>query len=319
VNSINALWQYLVLGIKGMAMGAANVIPGVSGGTIALITGIFERLINALKSINLTAIKLFFTGKWKEFAHYIQLDFLIAVFAGIFISIFSIAKLLDYLFKNYPVLIWAFFFGLIIASIYYVGKTISRWKLSVIIIFIIGAVIAVGISLFKPAQENTSLYYLLICGIVAICSMILPGLSGSFILILMGNYQLIMIDSVSNLDWEILIPVGIGAVIGLLAFSHLLSWIYKRFRNQTIGILTGFMAGSLMILWPWKNEIFSHNSLGTVILNRSGEPLLEGYQYLLPDTHNTEFWIALACMLLGFLAIAFVEWQGRKLKKTDSE
>ncbi len=319
MNSINALWQYLVLGIKGMAMGAANVIPGVSGGTIALITGIFERLINALKSINPKALKLFFTGKWKELAKYIQLDFLIAVFAGIFISIFSIAKLLDYLFTNYPVLVWAFFFGLIIASIYYVGKTITSWKLSVIIIFIIGLVFAIGISFFKPAQENTSLLYLLICGVVAICSMILPGLSGSFVLILMGNYQLIMIESVSNLNWEILIPVGIGAVIGLLAFSHLLSWIFKRFRNQTIGALTGFMAGSLMILWPWKNEIFSLDTLGNTILNRSGEPLLEGYQYLLPDALSKEFYLALVCMLLGIFTIAFVEWQGRKFKKTTGE
>ncbi len=302
-----------------MAMGAANVIPGVSGGTIALVTGIFERLIDALKSINLIALKLFFTGKWKAFAKHIQLDFLLAVFIGVFVSIFSIAKVLKYLFDNHPVLIWAFFFGLILASIYYVGKTVTKWNIPVIVAFIVGTAIAVGISLFKPAQENTSLYYILICGVVAVCSMIIPGLSGSFVLILMGNYELIMIDAVTSFNWEILIPVGVGAVIGLLAFSHLLSWIFKRFRNQTIALLTGFMAGSLMILWPWKKDIFSLDAAGETIMNRSGEPLLEGYQYLFPDIQNLEFWLALLCILLGIFTIFLIEWQGRKLKTGKSE
>ena len=302
-----------------MAMGAANVIPGVSGGTIALVTGIFEQLIDALKSINLSAAKLLFSGKWKSFAKHIQLNFLIIVFSGIFISIFSIAKLLDFLFENYPVLVWAFFFGLILASVYYVGRTIAVWKTSVIALFVLGALIAIGISLFTPAQENTQFYYLLICGVVAICSMIIPGLSGSFILILLGNYELIMINAVSNFEWEILLPVGLGAIVGLIAFSHLLSWIFKRFRNQIIGLLTGFMAGSLFILWPWKNDIYSTDSLGNILLNRSGEPLLEGYSYLMPDFHQSEFWLALICILLGIITIAFVEWQGQRSKVNHSE
>ena len=300
-------------------MGAANVIPGVSGGTIALITGIFERLIDALKSINLTAFKLFFTGKWKAFAKHIQLDFLLSVFAGVFISIFSIAKVLEYLFLYHPVFIWAFFFGLILASIYYVGKSISKWNVPVIISFVMGTAIAVGISLFKPAQENTNLYYLLICGVVAVCSMIIPGLSGSFVLILMGNYRLIMIEAVTDFNWEILLPVGIGAVIGLLAFSHLLSWIFKRFRNQAIALLTGFMAGSLLILWPWKKDIYSLDTAGEVILNRSGDPLLEGYEYLLPIVQNIEFWLASLCILFGILTIMIIEWQGKKQKTGKSE
>jgi len=319
VNKISAIRQYIILGIKGMAMGAANIIPGVSGGTIALVTGIFERLINALKSINLTAAKLLFKGEWKAFAKHIQLDFLIAVFAGIFISIISIAKLLDILFRHYPVLVWAFFFGLILASVYYVGKTIKSWKTPVILMFIAGAAIAVCISLFRPAQENTQLYYLLICGVVAICSMILPGLSGSFILVLLGNYQLIMIDAVINFRMDILLPVGIGAIVGLLAFSHLLAWVFKKYKDQTIGLLTGFMAGSLFILWPWKKDIYSLDSIGNPILNRSGEPLLEGYDYFLPQIQNTEFWLALICMLFGILTIAFVEWQGSKSKKVKDE
>ncbi len=319
MNNISAFWQYIILGIKGMAMGAANVIPGVSGGTIALVSGIFEQLINALKSINLTAARLLFTGKWKSFAKHIQLDFLLAVFAGIFISIFSLAKLLESLLDSYPVLVWAFFFGLILASVFFVGKTISRWKFTIILFLIAGAAIAVSISLFRPGQENAQFYYLLICGVVAICSMILPGLSGSFILILLGNYKLIMLDAVSNLNLEILLPVGLGAIVGLLAFSHLLSWIFKHFRNQIIALLTGFMAGSLLILWPWKEDIYSIDSLGNQILNRSGKPLLEGYSYLLPDIHSLEFWIAMVCVLAGILTISFVEWQGNKANRIKDE
>jgi putative membrane protein len=317
VNKAPSFREYTGYGIKGMAMGAANVIPGVSGGTIALITGIFEKLINSLKSINLKAAKLLLRGRFREFARQIELDFLVAVFTGILISIYSIAKVLEFLFLNYPVFVWAFFFGLILASVFYVGRTISSWKISVVSIFIAGAAIAVAISLFKPAQENTNLYYLFICGIVAICSMILPGLSGSFVLILMGNYQLIMIEAVTRLDWEILIPVGIGAVAGLLPFSHLLSWIFRKFKDQTIALLSGFMAGSLLILWPWKTEIYSTGLNGDVILNRSGNPLLEGYKYNLPDLTGLEFWISLFCIFAGILAIVFIEWQGSK--KSENE
>ncbi len=302
-----------------MAMGAANVIPGVSGGTIALVTGIFEQLINAIKSINLTAARFLFTGKWKSFAKHIHLDFLLVVFTGIFISIFSVAKLLDYLFDYYPVLVWAFFFGLILASVYYVGKTITRWRLAVWLIFILGTAIAVAISLFRPAQENSQFIYLIICGIVAVCSMILPGLSGSFILILLGNYKLIMIESVSNLNFAILLPVGLGAIVGLLAFSHLLSWIFTHFRDQMIGLLTGFMAGSLLILWPWKEDVYSIDSFGNHLLNRSGDPLLEGYRFLVPEVQNQEFWLALICILAGILTIAFVEWQGKKSNRLINE
>jgi putative membrane protein len=304
--------NFISLIIKGMGMGAANVIPGVSGGTIALITGIFEPLIHALKSFNLEALKLLFTGQWKKLAEHIQLEFLIAVFLGIGISIFSLAKLLEYLFDNYPVLVWAFFFGLIMASVYYVGKTIGKWNPTILINFIVGTGIALMITFFKPAQENSQLYYLLLCGVVAVCSMILPGLSGSFVLVLMGNYRLVMIDAVSDVNLGILIPVIIGAVVGLLAFSHLLSWIFKKFRDQTIALLTGFMLGSLLILWPWKDEVFSTDEVGNLMLSRSGEPLLEGYRFLIPDFSNTETWIAMLCIVVGFLTILFIELLARK-------
>ena len=244
----------LNLFFKGMGMGAANVIPGVSGGTIALITGIFERLIHAIKSFNLTAAKLLFSGKFKDFAKHIDLIFLVPVFLGIAISIISIARLFGYLFNSFPTYIWAYFFGLILASVYFVGKTINKWSLSVILLFTIGTIAAMSISYMNPATENDSFIYLIICGVVAACSMILPGLSGSFVLILLGNYQLVMIDAVNNISVSILLPVVIGAGFGLIAFSHFLSWIFLKYKDQTIAILTGFILGSLGVLWPWKES-----------------------------------------------------------------
>lgn len=298
--------KHIVLFIKGIGMGAANVVPGVSGGTIALITGIFEQLIDAIKSVNLQAAKLLFTGKFKAFAQHIHLNFLIAVFIGIIVSILSIAKLFGFLLEHYPVYIYSTFFGLILASIYFVGKTINKWNTSVIISFIVGTTIAVLLTLLEPATANSSLYYLFICGIVATCSMILPGLSGSFVLILMGNYQLVMIDAVNNLDLKILLPVVAGAVIGLIMFSNLLSWVYKKFRNQTIGILTGFILGSLGVLWPWKVEQFATDNTGNLIL-KDGEGIVEGYQWLVPQTFDKEVILAILFMILGIAIIYITE------------
>jgi putative membrane protein len=221
------LLKYINFFLKGFGMGSANVIPGVSGGTIALITGIFERIINAIKSFDGVAIKLIFKGKIRELIKHTDLYFLISIFLGMVVSIISLARLLDFLFTNYPIYVWAYFFGLILASVYFVGKTIDKLNISVIITFILGTIIAIAISVLNPAAQNESFFYLILCGVVAICSMILPGLSGSFILILMGNYELVMIDAVNNFDLKILFPVLIGAILGLVVFSHFLSWIYK--------------------------------------------------------------------------------------------
>lgn len=292
--------------LKGFAMGAANVIPGVSGGTIALITGIFERLINAIKSFDLIAIKLLFTGKIKELIKYTDLYFLIAVFSGAVASVVTLAKVLDFLFVNYPIFVWAFFFGLILASVYYVGKTIKKWNFSVIFTFFIGTAVALAIALLNPATQNDSFLYLILCGIVAICSMILPGLSGSFILILMGNYELVMIQSVNNLDFVVLIPVMIGAIGGLIAFSHILSWIYKKYKDQTIAILTGFILGSLSILWPWKNETYLIDTAGEYIL-KNGDKIIQSSTKYIPETFNTEVIIAISLMIIGIITISLIE------------
>ena len=244
-------------------MGAANVIPGVSGGTVAFITGIFETLINALKSFDLEGIQLLMKFRIKDFWAHINGNFLLPLALGVVISVASLAKLLGYLFDNHPVLIWALFFGLILASVYYVGKTVGRWSLGPIFTLLVGLGIAVTIALLKPASENTGLVYLVLCGVVGVCSMIIPGLSGSFVLILMGNYRLILdalsdlVSAGTSLDFgamaspmRIFIPVLVGLVVGLVAFSHFISWLFRRFRDLAVALLTGFVAGSLMIIWP---------------------------------------------------------------------
>ncbi|MFO7723299.1 MAG: DUF368 domain-containing protein [Bacteroidales bacterium] len=289
--------------LKGVAIGVANVIPGVSGGTIALITGIFERLINAIKSFNGKAVKLLARGDFNGFAKHTDLLFLVWIILGMGIAVVSVARLFDYLFSAYPVYIWSFFFGLILASVYFVGKSISRLSWQVIVAGIAGAVIALGITMLTPARESENIFYLMACGAVAMCSMILPGLSGSFVLIIMGNYQLVAIDAINELRLEILIPFFIGAGIGLLAFAHLLSWIFKRFRDGTLALLTGFIAGSLGVLWPWKEAIIETFGHKTQVV---------GYHWGMPQI-NGEFGIALLLILTGILVIFMTEYfAGRK-------
>ncbi len=289
--------------LKGAAMGVANVIPGVSGGTIALLTGIFERLINAIKNFDLKALKLFFSGRFKEFAKHIDLAFLIFVFLGIVIAIVSVARILEVLWVYYPVYVLAFFFGLVLASVLTVAKRIEKWNASVIILFVLGAGLALFISFLKPAAENDAIWYVGLCGVVAACSMILPGLSGSFVLILMGNYKLIWIDAVNHGRMDVLIATAVGAGLGILAFSRVLSWVFKNYRNQTIAVLTGFILGSLGVLWPWKNEI----------TERFGDKVeVVGYDWFLPSI-NTEFYFAVALLVIGFVSILIMEkFAGKK-------
>lgn len=297
--------EYFIYVLKGMAVGLANIIPGVSGGTIALITGIFERLINSIKSFGLTSLRLLLGGKFKEFVKITDLYFLISLFSGVIIAIVTLAKIFDFLFDQHPVYIWSFFFGLILASVYFVGKTVENWKISVIISFIIGTIIAVMFTFLTPATQNNNFFYLILCGVVAVCSMILPGLSGSFVLILLGNYQLVAIDAINNRDLSIIFPVLIGAVGGLVAFSHILSWVFSRYKDQTIATLTGFILGSLGIIWPWKNPI--EEMFGEKIK-------VIGYDYFLPEL-NTEFFIAIAIIIIGIVSIWLMERSAQNVEQ----
>lgn len=300
--------EAISLFLKGMAMGAANVIPGVSGGTIALITGIFEPLIKAVKLIDLAVIKMLFKGKFKAVWEHVNGNFLLWVFLGIGASLISLAFLFKRLLEDPVHSVWlmAFFLGLILVSIYSVGKTISKWNPGTIASLIIGFVLAASISLLTPASENEAIWYLLICGVIAMCSMILPGLSGSFVLIILGNYKLIMLDAVSELNLPILIPVGIGAILGLIVFSRVLSWVFENHRDVTIASLTGFIAGSLAIIWPWKNETFLMDGAGEQLLKK-GEPIVSGYEWFVPDFADTNTLIGIGFVVLGAIALLALE------------
>ena len=282
-------------------MGAANVIPGVSGGTVALLTGIFEPLIQALRSFDLTALKLLKERRFRELAVHINLFFLLAVGTGIAVSILTFARILKYLFAFHALYIWAFFFGLILASVFFVWKQIQKISPAVILLFSIGTAIAAAIAFLRPAEENASVLYLFICGIVAMCSMILPGLSGSYVLLLMGNYQLVMIESVVRLRLEVLAPVAAGAVIGLLAFARILAWVFGRFRDGTTALLTGFVFGSLSILWPWKTALTQTFEAAGKIKEK-----VIGYDYFLPEP-SAETFAALGTIAAGIILLTLIE------------
>ena len=263
--------EYLVLALKGAAMGAADVVPGVSGGTIALITGVYEELLESIKSVNFKTLKLFFTGKFKEFWRAVNGDFLVSLLAGILISILSLAKLITVLLRDHPIYVWAFFFGLVVASTYFVAKRVGRWNVWKVLAFIVGAVIAYLITIATPAQTSESLPFIFLCGMIAICAMILPGISGSFILVLLGKYEYIM-RALTTADFPVLIVFAIGCLIGIVLFSHVLTYLLKRFHDFTIALLSGFMLGSLNKVWPWKELVPDINAADPTLFERNIAP-----------------------------------------------
>lgn len=291
------LKDYAVLMLKGMGMGAADVVPGVSGGTIAFIVGIYDELINSIKSINLESLKLFFSGKWATFWKKINGNFLFFLLAGIGISVFSLAKLITWLLVNQPILVWSFFFGLVLASTWFVSKDIKEWKnWKTWVAFVIGVVVAFYITVATPAETPSNLLFIFLCGAIAICAMILPGISGSFILVLLGKYFFIM-DAVKTLDVVVIAVFGAGVCIGITSFSHILSYALAHFRNITLAVLTGFMLGSLNKVWPWKEVVETFvDSHGEV------KPLIE--TNILPNAHVPE---AVVLMVVGFFLVYFLE------------
>lgn len=298
------LKDYAFLTLKGMAMGAADVVPGVSGGTIAFIVGIYDELINSIKSINGESLKLFFTGKWIAFCKQINAAFLFSIILGIGISIFSLAKVITWLLTDHPVLVWAFFFGLVLASTWFVSKDIKEWNWKTILAFIVGAAVAYYITVATPAETPTNLLFIFLCGAIAICAMILPGISGSFILVLLGKYFFIM-EAVKTFNIKIILVFAAGALIGITTFSRLLSFALKHFRNITLSVLTGFMLGSLNKVWPWKETVQTYvDSHGVVKL------LVE--TNILP---NVCVWEAAVLMVVGFLLVYLLEKLSAKSAK----
>lgn len=257
--------EYLSLSLKGMAMGAADIIPGVSGGTIAFISGIYEELIETINNVNFEAIKKLKKNGIKSFWTHINGNFLIALLTGIAISIMSLAKVITHLLETHSQLLWGFFFGLIVASVYIVGKQVNKWDINNIISLIIGSSIAFYITILNPMQNPDALWFVFLSGSIAICAMILPGISGSFILLLLGSYEFILV-AIKDFKLDVITIFGVGCITGLLAFSKLLNWLFKKYHDITIALLTGFLIGSLNKIWPWKETIQTRiNSHGEIV------------------------------------------------------
>lgn len=307
--------KYALLALKGCAMGMADVVPGVSGGTIAFISGIYEELIASIRSVDLTALKLLSRFRLKEFWRHINGNFLFSVLLGIAVAIFSLARLMTYLLAHHPIAVWSFFFGLIIASALLVSHEVKRWHAGPVVALLSGTLLAYWITVVSPAQTPDTWWFILLAGAVAICAMILPGISGAFILLLMGKYQFIM-QAVSELKIGVIVLFAIGAVAGIISFSHLLSWLLRKYHDQTIALLMGFMLGSLNKVWPWKEVVETYSdSHGAV------HPLIE--RNVLPATFaeltgsDSRMWQAAGLALAGFLLIYLIERLGRRLSRRN--
>ncbi|WP_103865256.1 DUF368 domain-containing protein [Aquimarina sp. I32.4] len=338
-HSTRTLTDKFFLIIKGLAMGAANKVPGVSGGVVAFVAGFYEEFIYSLQKINFKAFKLFINFRFRSFWRYINGRFLGLLILGMLISYFSVSKILDYLIIHFELYVWASFFGMIIGSIYYIVKDFDDWSKRNICLIAIGTIIGVGISLLDPAKENDNLWFVFVCGIIGVSGMTLPGLSGSFILILFGNYVLLLVDSVNALydtmadiiRWDfsfvadsqrvrllkVLIVFSLGSLTGLVTLSHLLGYVLKHYKNATFAAIIGFITGSLGVVWPWKHKIYKTDLLGTTLIDGLGNPILDNYDRYFPDITSIETYFAIFYIFIGIAIILGLEWYGQQTQKNS--
>jgi putative membrane protein len=297
--------EHLIIYLKGIAMGAADVVPGVSGGTIAFISGIYERLLTSIRHVDGHAIKLLLGFKLKEVWEYVNGTFMLALLAGIGTSILALSKLILYLLDNHPEMVWSFFFGLVVASALVVGRKIHQWNLPVVLAGLIGTGIAYWVTVAVPVETPTELWFIFLSGAIAICAMILPGISGSFILLLMGKYEYIF-KALTTFDFKVIFTFMLGCITGILSFSHVLNWLLKRYHDVAVSLLMGFMVGSLNKVWPWKQVLQTYT-------DRHGEvkPLLEGNvlptQYLELTQKEPLLLYCLPLCIFGFLLVYGLE------------
>ena len=325
----------LILFFKGIIMGAANKVPGVSGGTVSFVLGFYEELIYSFQKFNLKAFKLILNGRFKSFLKYTNFQFICIIILGSVFSYFSVSLILDFFLKNFELYVWSWFFGMIIGSLYYIAKDFGEWSFKKIIFVIIGVLIGLGISFLTPAKENDNLWFVFICGIIGVSGMTLPGLSGSFILILLGNYVLLLVDSVNVLSGVIkdilsfnfdffkdplkiyfLKIIGVftaGSAFGLVSLSHVLGYVLKRWHQLVTAIIIGFIAGSLGIVWPWKEKIFKIENQ-KLILDQQGNQVIENYQRYFPEISDLTTWFAIFYIFLGISLILAIDFYGRKIK-----
>lgn len=322
--------------LKGLSMGAANKVPGVSGGTVSFVFGFYEEMIYSFRKINYKAFLLLINGRFKSFYNYVNGTFLLLVFGGSVFSYFSVSLLLDYLLKHYELYVWSLFFGMILGSIYYISKDFSDWRPKNIIAMVIGAAIGIAISFMSPAKENDNLWFVFVCGIIGVSGMTLPGLSGSFILILLGNYVLLLVDSVTVLfqtltqvftgDFsfidnpeqihylKIIAVFTAGSAFGLVITSHILGYVLKRWHQIVTASIIGFITGSLGIVWPWKHEVYKTEN-GNVLLDANGNKVIENFTRYFPDFSITETWIAIFCIFVGFGILLLLDKYGQERKE----
>ncbi len=310
---MRSIKDYLLLFVKGLLMGGADVVPGVSGGTIAFITGIYEELIDTIKSIDPARLKLLFKGEIKLFWQQINGNFLVSLGLGIIISLKSLASLMTYLMEHHPIQLWSFFLGLILISSIVILRQIKQWSVGVVVAGLVGIALSYGITSMAPAQTSDSYVMIFFSGALAICAMILPGISGAFILLIIGKYQLV-IKALSQLEFDVILVFVLGAGVGILLFVRLISWLLHKYHNYAIALLAGFMMGSLNKIWPWKKVLEFR-------LNRHGEqvPFIE--QNILPNNFleitgkEPLIMQAVLYMAIGFFIVVVVEKIALSLKK----
>lgn len=320
-------------------MGAANKVPGVSGGVVAFVAGFYEEFIYSLQKVNKKAFMLLINGRFKSFYQYINGQFLGILILGMIFSYFSVSKLLDFLIVHYELYVWSGFFGMIVGSIYYLVKDFGSWKRKYLLYLLLGALIGLGISFLEPAKENSNLFFVFICGFISVCGMTLPGLSGSFILILVGNYVLLLVDSVNALydtiadifrwdfSWtssieriellKVLVVFSVGSLVGLVTLSHILAYVLHRFKKITFAIIIGFIAGSLGVVWPWKEKIFQLDLMGQIQRDASGREIIVGYVRYFPSNWSTETIMAIVCMIVGVLVVLSLDWYHLYKRRQD--
>ncbi|MFZ7113282.1 MAG: DUF368 domain-containing protein [Desulfatiglandales bacterium] len=300
MEKARSAWDYLMISLKGFCMGAADVVPGVSGGTIAFITGIYEELLTSIRSFDLRFFRLITAMRIREAMAHTSWPFLVSLILGIFAAILSLARILAWLLQSHPVLIWSFFFGLVLASALTVARDLDTWRLSYIACTVLGTLGAYFLVGMVPVSTPDTPWFLFLSGSIAICAMILPGISGSFILVLLGKYQYVL-QAVNDRDLLTLIVVGAGAVVGIITFVRLLGWLLARYRYETMAVLTGFMLGSLRRVWPWKTTLEE-------IIDAQGHALVISQSNSVPSQWNSEVTFALCLAIFGFLLVLFLNF-----------
>jgi uncharacterized membrane protein len=322
----DGLWLIL----KGLLMGAANKVPGVSGGVVAFVGGFYEEFIYSLQKINRKAFALLINGRFKSCYNYINGRFLTLLILGMVISYFSISKILDFLIEHYELYVWSAFFGMIIGSIYYLSKDFGDWNRKYVAYLLSGIITGVALSFLEPATENSNLIFVFLCGIIGVSGMTLPGLSGSFILILLGNYVLLLVDSVNALydtianifqaDFsfvnnaeriellKVLVVFSLGSLAGLVTLSHVLGYVLKNYKKATYAVIIGFIAGSLGVVWPWKEKLLKLDNQGNKLFDANGRDIIFGYDRYFPAEFSYETFLAIFFIFAGILIVLSLDW-----------